>query len=52
MHRRFREKYYWWHYEEWFIRDFFDDMCDGFFLDIGSWRYSEGSNTFLLYIRA
>ena len=48
MHRRFREKYYSWHYEEWFIRDFFDDMCDGFFLDIGSWRYSEGSNTFLL----
>ena len=50
LHRRFGEKFYSWHYEEWFVRDFFDDMRDGFFVDVGSWHYSYGSNTFLLEI--
>ena len=48
LHRRFHEKYYSWHYEEWFIRDFFDDMRGGFFVDVGAWHYSRSSNTFLL----
>ena len=48
LHDRFGEKYYSWHYEEWFIRDFFDDMRGGFFVDVGASHYSVSSNTFLL----
>ena len=48
LHRRFGEKYYSWHYEEWFIRDFFDDMRGGFFVDVGASHYSACSNTFQL----
>ena len=50
LHRRFREKHYSWHYEEWFIRDFFDDMRGGFFVDVGAWHYSASSNKFLLEV--
>ena len=50
LHRRFREKRYSWHYEEWYIRDFFDDMRGGFFVDVGAWHYSASSNTFLLEV--
>jgi FkbM family methyltransferase len=48
LHERFGEKYYSWHYEEWFIRDFFNDKRSGFFVDVGAWRYSLSSNTFFL----
>lgn len=48
LRKRFGAKHYSWHYEEWFIRDYFDDQRDGFFVDVGAWLYSSSSNTFLL----
>lgn len=45
---RFGVKHYSWHYEEWFIRDFFDDMRGGFFVDVGAAHYSAANNTFFL----
>ena len=48
LHRRFGAKHYSWHYEEWFVRDFFDDKSGGVFVDVGASHYSAGNNTFLL----
>jgi len=36
------------HSEELFVRDFFSDMRDGFFLDIGAGHYRDRSNTYFL----
>jgi FkbM family methyltransferase len=36
------------HNEELLVRDFFSDMRDGFFVDIGAGDYRERSNTFFL----
>jgi FkbM family methyltransferase len=35
-------------YEEWIIRDFFQDARDGFFLDVGANHYRAYSNTYYL----
>lgn len=37
-----------WHYEEWFIRDFFKNKKDGFFVDVGAWEPIERNNTYFL----
>ncbi len=34
--------------EEWFIRDFFGDVRDGIFVDVGAWNPTKGSNTYRL----
>jgi FkbM family methyltransferase len=35
-------------YEEWFIRDFFNDRREGVFLDVGAHHHQNQSNTFFL----
>jgi len=36
------------HGEEWMIRDFFNDMRNGFFVDVGANHYQKNSNTYYL----
>ena len=34
-----------WHYEEWFILEFFEGLDDGFYLDVGACDWISGSNS-------
>jgi len=36
------------HFEEWIIRDYFNDKRDGFFVDVGANHYRRFSNTYFL----
>ncbi len=39
---------YSWQYEELFVRDFFQDRREGFFVDVGAYDYRKYSNTYYL----
>jgi FkbM family methyltransferase len=50
LYERFTTKQSW-HFEEWFIRDYFNDMRAGVFVDVGASHYKNVSNTYTLETR-
>ena len=48
LHQKYGGEKYSQGYEEWLIRDFFQDRRDGFFLDVGAYDYKDLSNTYFL----
>lgn len=48
LRRKWGPTQYSWHYEELFIREFFQDRRGGVFLDVGAYHFSRNSNTYFL----
>ena len=48
LEKRFGRSRYSMGLEEWFIRDFFNDMKGRVFVDVGAWEPTRGSNTYRL----
>ncbi len=47
LYERFRAKASW-HFEDWFIRDFFTGKRGGYFVDVGAGHFGNGNNTYAL----